>query len=86
MDKPYAPSFVLNVLTATVASVVDKKLVMEKAKAMTPTADYKYDTDFGNEFLKTGYAVPARTRSLVGRPTKPSSLKPTRTTTAKSRS
>ncbi|MCL6654153.1 ABC transporter substrate-binding protein [Agrobacterium rubi] len=56
VDKPYAPSFVLNVLTATVASVVDKKLVMEKAKAVTPSADYKYDSDFGNEFLKTGFA------------------------------
>ncbi|TRL38752.1 ABC transporter substrate-binding protein [Rhizobium straminoryzae] len=56
VDKPYAPSFVLNVLTATVASVVEKKAVMAKAKAVTPTADYKYDTDFGNEFLKTGYA------------------------------
>jgi peptide/nickel transport system substrate-binding protein len=56
VDKAYAPSFVLNVLTATVASVVDKKLVMEKAKAVTPSADYKYETDFGNEFLKTGYA------------------------------
>ncbi len=56
VDKAYAPSFVLNVLTSTVASVVDKVLVTEKAKAMTPTAEYKYDTDFGNEFLKTGYA------------------------------
>ncbi len=56
VDKAYAPSFVLNVLTSTVASVVDKKLVMEHAKAMTPTDEYKYDTDFGNEYLKTGYA------------------------------
>ena len=56
VDKPYAPSFVLNVLTSTVASVVDKKLVASKAKPVTPTAEYKYDTDFGNEFLKTGYA------------------------------
>lgn len=56
VDKPYAPSFVLNVLTATVASIVDKKVVMEKAKKVTPSAEYKYDTDFGNEFLKTGYA------------------------------
>ncbi len=56
VDKAYAPSFVLNVLTSTVASVVDKKVVMEHAKAMTPTDEYKYDTDFGNEFLKTGYA------------------------------
>ncbi|TDK39541.1 ABC transporter substrate-binding protein [Rhizobium deserti] len=56
VDKPYAPSFVLNVLTATVASVVDKKLVMEHAKKVTPSADYKYETDFGNEWMKTGYA------------------------------
>lgn len=56
VDKAYAPSFVLNVLTATVGGVVDKKLLTEKAKAVTPSADYKYDTDFGNEFLKTGYA------------------------------
>lgn len=56
VDKAYAPSFVLNVLTSTVASVLDKKVVMDNAKSMTPTAEYKYDTDFGNEFLKTGYA------------------------------
>jgi peptide/nickel transport system substrate-binding protein len=56
VDKPYAPSFVLNCLTATVASVVDKKLVMDHIKAMTPTAEYKYDNDFGNEWLKTAYA------------------------------
>lgn len=56
VDKPYAPSFVLNCLSATVASVVDKKLVLEHVKPMTPSADYKYDNDFGNEWLKTGYA------------------------------
>lgn len=56
VDKPYAPSFVLNCLTATVASVVDKRLVMEHIKSVTPSADYKYDNDFGNEWLKTGYA------------------------------
>jgi len=56
VDKPYAPTFVLNVLTATVASVVDKKVVVEHAKKVTPNADYKYDTDFGNEWMKTGYA------------------------------
>ncbi|HEX2146754.1 MAG TPA: ABC transporter substrate-binding protein [Pseudorhizobium sp.] len=56
VDKPYAPSFVLNVLTSTVASVVDKKVVMENAKSVTPSDDYKWDTDFGNEFLKTGFA------------------------------
>ncbi len=56
VDKPYAPSFVLNVLTATVASIVDKKVVMEHAKKVTPSADYKYETDFGNDWMKTGYA------------------------------
>ncbi|APO69672.1 dipeptide ABC transporter substrate-binding protein [Rhizobium gallicum] len=56
VDKAYAPSFVLNCLTATVASVVDKKLVMDHIKPMTPSAEYKYDNDFGNEWLKTGYA------------------------------
>ena len=56
VDKSYAPSFVLNCLTATVASVVDKKLVLEHVKSVTPSADNKYDNDFGNEWLKTGYA------------------------------
>lgn len=56
VDKPYAPSFVLNCLTATVAEVVDKTLVMQHVKAVTPTDDYKYDNDFGNGWLKTGYA------------------------------
>ncbi len=56
VDKPYAPSFVLNCLTATVASVVDKKLVLDHVKPVTPTAEYKYDNDFGNDWLKTGYA------------------------------
>lgn len=56
VDQSYAPSFVLNCLTATVASVVDKKLVLEHAKAVTPSDDFKYDNDFGNEWLKTGYA------------------------------
>ena len=56
VDKPYAPSFVLNCLTATVASVVDKKLVLEHVAAVTPSDEYKYDNDFGNAWLKTGYA------------------------------
>ncbi|ENN84204.1 dipeptide ABC transporter, substrate-binding protein [Rhizobium freirei PRF 81] len=56
VDKPYAPSFVLNCLTATVAEVVDKKLVMQHVKPVTPSADYKYDNDFGNGWLKTGFA------------------------------
>ncbi|MBZ7922832.1 ABC transporter substrate-binding protein [Ensifer sp. 2YAB10] len=56
VDQPYAPSFVLNCLTATVAAVLDKKLVLDNVKPVTPTDDYKYDNDFGNEWLKTGYA------------------------------
>lgn len=56
VDKAYAPSFVLNCLTATVGSVVDKKLVLEHVKKVEPSAEYKYDNDFGNDWLKTGYA------------------------------
>ncbi|AZO59885.1 ABC transporter substrate-binding protein [Mesorhizobium sp. M1A.F.Ca.IN.022.07.1.1] len=56
VDKAYAPSFVLNCLSATVASVVDSKLVKEHVAAVTPSADYKWDNDFGNAWLKTGYA------------------------------
>jgi peptide/nickel transport system substrate-binding protein len=56
VDKAYAPSFVLNCLTATVASVVDKKLVLDHVKPVTVDADHKYDNDFGNDWLKTGYA------------------------------
>ncbi|MGV3551280.1 ABC transporter substrate-binding protein [Rhizobium sp.] len=56
VDKAYAPSFVLNCLTATVASVVDKKLVLEHVAPVTPSDEYKYDNDFGNGWLKTGYA------------------------------
>lgn len=46
VDKPYAPSFVLNCLTADVASVIDKKLVLENV----------VDNDYGNAWLKTHYA------------------------------
>ncbi len=56
VDQPYAPSFVLNCLTATVGAVLDKKLVLENIKPVTPTDEYKFDNDFGNEWLKTGYA------------------------------
>jgi len=56
VDKSYAPSFVLNCLTATVGAVLDKKLVMEHAEATTPGDDYKYDTDFGYAWMKTNYA------------------------------
>jgi peptide/nickel transport system substrate-binding protein len=56
VDKPYAPSFVLNCLTATVGAILDKKLVTENAQATTPSDDYKYDTDFGYAWMKTNYA------------------------------
>jgi len=56
VDKPYAPSFVLNVLTSSVAAIVDKKFVMEKAQAVAPSEAYAYETDFGNGFLKNNYA------------------------------
>ena len=46
MDKAYAPSLVLYCLTATVASVVDKKLTME----------HEVDGDYGYGWLKTAYA------------------------------
>lgn len=46
VDKPYAPTFVLYCLTSTVASVVDKKLVMQNEK----------DGDLGYAWLKTHYA------------------------------
>ncbi|MEP9386268.1 ABC transporter substrate-binding protein [Mesorhizobium sp. KR9-304] len=56
VDQAYAPSFVLNCLTATVASVVDSKLAKEHAAVVTASADYKFDNDFANDWLKTNYA------------------------------
>lgn len=53
VDQAYAPSFVLNCLSSTVAAVVDKKLVLEHAQPVMPSDGAKYDTDFGNEWLKT---------------------------------
>jgi len=47
LDKPVAPTFFFYCLTATVASVVDSKLVKENAK----------DGDFGNAWLKTNSAA-----------------------------
>lgn len=46
MDQPYAPSLVLYALTATVAYVVDKELVMSHASG----------GDFGYDWLRTHYA------------------------------
>jgi peptide/nickel transport system substrate-binding protein len=45
-DKVYAPSFVYNCLTANIASIVDKKLVMSK----------EANGDMGYAWLKTNYA------------------------------
>jgi len=56
VDQPYAPSFVLNVLTSSVAAVVDKKFVLQQAQAVTPSESYPYETDFGNNVLKNSYA------------------------------
>jgi peptide/nickel transport system substrate-binding protein len=49
-DKPYAPTLVYNCLTANVAGVVDKKLVMSK-EAMKDGVG-----DMGYAWLKTNYA------------------------------
>jgi peptide/nickel transport system substrate-binding protein len=46
LDKAYAPTFVLYCMTSSVASVVDKKLVMQNEK----------DGDMGYNWLKTKYA------------------------------
>ncbi len=46
IDKPYAPTFVLNCLTANIASVLDKKLVQANEK----------NGDWGAAWLKTNYA------------------------------
>lgn len=45
-DKPYATSFVLNCLTATIGGIVDKAVVME----------HEVDGDMGNAWLKTNSA------------------------------
>ncbi len=46
LDKPYAQSFVLNCLTAEVAAVVDKELVLQHVEG----------DDFGNKWLTTNEA------------------------------
>ena len=46
VDKPFAPSFVLNCLTANIASIVDKKLVQSN----------EANGDMGYAWLKTHYA------------------------------
>jgi len=56
VDQPYAPSFVMSVMTSSVTAVVDKNLVEEKAEKVEPSESYPYDTDFGAAFLRDGYA------------------------------
>jgi len=46
IDKPFAPTFVLNCLTANIASIVDKKLLQANEK----------NNDWGYGWLKTNYA------------------------------
>ena len=46
LDKPYAPSFFLYCLTATVGSVVDKQLALE----------HEQDGDLGHDWLRTASA------------------------------
>ncbi|MGO1117779.1 ABC transporter substrate-binding protein [Rhodovibrionaceae bacterium A322] len=46
LEKPFAPTFVLYCLTATVGSVVDKKTVME----------HEVDGDLGHAWMRTNYA------------------------------
>lgn len=54
--KAFAPSFVLNCLTSSVASIVDSKLVKEHEQKIEKTDTNPYETDFGYGWLKNGYA------------------------------
>lgn len=56
--QPYAPTFVLNCLTAGVASIVDSKLVQANVK----------DNDFGNAWLKQNSAGSGAYRVRAYRP------------------
>ena len=57
-NKPYAPSFVYNCLTAPIAAVVDSKLLKEHAS----------NGDFGNGWLKTRSAGSGAYRLRVWKP------------------
>ncbi|MEM6761678.1 MAG: ABC transporter substrate-binding protein [Pseudomonadota bacterium] len=57
-DKQYATSFVLNCLTATVGSIVDKETVMANEK----------DGDLGNEWMMTNTAGSYAYRDVVWKP------------------
>ncbi len=55
-EETFAPSFVLNGLSSSVASVVDSKLVEEHAVKTEKTEAKPFDTDFGYDWLKRNYA------------------------------
>ncbi len=55
-EETYAPSFVLNALSSSVASIVDSKLVEEHAQKVEKTDAKPFDTDFGYDWLKRNYA------------------------------
>ncbi|WP_439272116.1 ABC transporter substrate-binding protein [Pseudochrobactrum sp. HB0163] len=55
-EETFAPSFVLNALSSSVASIVDSKLVEEHAKKVEKTDAKPFDTDFGYDWLKRNYA------------------------------
>jgi len=59
VTEDLAPTFVLNCLSAGVASIVDKKLAMQHDK----------NGDFGHDWLKTHSAGSGPTASRPGRPT-----------------
>ncbi|HEX6142646.1 MAG TPA: ABC transporter substrate-binding protein [Geminicoccaceae bacterium] len=58
LDQPYAPTFFLYCLTATVGSVVDKQLAME----------HEVDGDMGHEWLKTNSAASGPFRHVSWKP------------------
>ena len=54
--ETFSPSFVLNCLTSSVASIVDSKLVEEHAVKGEKSAATPFGTDFGYDWLKRNYA------------------------------
>jgi peptide/nickel transport system substrate-binding protein len=65
VDQPYAPTFFLYCLTATVGSVVDKKLVME----------HEQDGDMGYAWLKTASAGSGPFQLVAWKPNESLSIK-----------
>lgn len=55
-EETFAPSFVLNGLSSSVASIVDSKLVEEHAVKVEKTDAKPFGTDFGYDWLKRNYA------------------------------